>query len=203
MERADKIRDIGNHLMQPVLSGSLQELMSEYKKREEALLKELSSTLQQLIDITAKQQAEGVKGRACYLGICYCRSSVFTGIHKIKLDIYDEELYLDETECSLFWKPDFIFDFYRRDMQCFCKCIRKEIPRVRTYEIQQYGMGYWRNYLYILSEFLRQKLPEVIRQISLEGIQAEEKFQVLWGEYMGRGTVLYEEKWDELFSDKQ
>lgn len=203
MERADRIRDTGNHLMRTVLLNSLQDLMTQYKCGEKKYLEEFSGILQQLIDLTVKRQKEGTKGRVCCLGICYCRSSVFTDIHEMKLDTYGEEIYLDEEECSLFWKPDFIFDFYKRDMEYFRTNIRKEIPRVRTWEIQQYGTGYWINYIYILSEFLRQKLPDIMRGIFLEGLQTDGKLRIFFGEYMGRGAVLYEEEHYEVFSDKQ
>lgn len=203
MDRRDKIRETGNRLMKQVLWDSMQELMAEYKRREDTCLQTFSGALQQLVDLTAQRQREGVKGKVCYLGICYCRSSVFTDIHEIKLDTYDAELYLDEEECSLFWEPDFVFDFYKRDMQYFRTNIRKEIPRVRTYEIQQYGTGYWLNYIHILSEFLRQKLPEAMGRVSMEGMQRDGTLQVFFGEYMGRGAVLYEEEGNEVFSDKQ
>ena len=103
----------------------------------------------------------------------------------------------------MYWEPGFIFHFYHTDMQYFRTHIRKVIPRVRTWEIQQYGEGYWMNYVYILSEFLRQKLPEAMGRISMEGLLKDEKLRVFFGEYMGRGAVLYEEASDEIFSDQQ
>lgn len=195
--------ETGNQLMKQILWDSMQELLAAYKYREDTYLHTFSGALQQLTNMAVRKQKDGAKGKICYLGICYCRSSVFTNIHEMKLDAYGEEIYLDEEECSLFWEPNFIFDFYKRDMQYFRTNIRKEIPRVRTWEIQQYGMGYWMNYIYILSEFLRQKLPEAMEQISMEGLQRDGKLKVFFGEYMGRSAVLYEEGCNEIFSNKQ
>ena len=186
--------EAGNRLMKQVLWDSMQELMAGYKSREDTCLQELSGILQQLVDLTVRRQKEGTKGKVCYIGICYCRSSIFTDIH---------EMNLDGEECSMYWEPGFIFNFYQRDMQYFRTHIRKVIPRVRTWEIQQYGEGYWMNYVYILSEFLRQKLPEAMGRISMEGLLKDEKLRVFFGEYMGRGAVLYEEASDEIFSDQQ
>lgn len=195
--------EAGNRLMKQVLWDSMQELMAGYKSREDTCLQELSGALQQLVDLTVRRQKEGTKGKVCYIGICYCRSSIFTNIHEMKLDAYGEEIYLDGEECSMYWEPGFIFNYYQRDMQYFRTLIRKVIPRVRTWEIQQYGEGYWMNYVYILSEFLRQKLPEAMGRISMEGLLKDEKLRVFFGEYMGRGAVLYEEASDEIFSDQQ
>ena len=199
MDRKDEIRETGNRMMKQVLWDSLQELMADYKSREEIHLREFSDILQQLFALTAQRQREGTKGRACYLGICYCLSSVFTGNYEMKLDIYDKEMYLDENECCLYWRPGFIFDYYQRDMEYFRKNIGKEVPRVRTYEIQQYGTGYLLNYMHILSEFLHQKLPEVMEKISPEELQTDGKLQFFFGKYMDRGVILYEENRDEIF----
>lgn len=189
MDREDQIRQEGDRLMEDFLKVNLPRLMFEYKQKESEHLEKFIEALRTLFDEGRRMQEAGDKNAVSYLAICYCKSSVFTGHYELKLDLYDTEFYLDEQECSVYWEPDFIFSFLEEDIKYFQKNISKRVPRIRTYEIQRYLMGYVNNYMYILSEFLRQKMPEVLEQVPVDGLETNGKLQVLFGEYMGKMKV--------------
>lgn len=195
MDRKEDIRKKGNQLMEPVFRNSVVELMAEYKDNEEENLKSIQNALQSLIDITVQMQKKGAKRPIRFLGLCYCNSSLLTGNYEMRLDLYDNDFYLDEEECCIYWCPAFITRYYERDALFFQKAIKQYFPRVRSYEIQQYLSGYYKNYIFVIKEFLCQKMPEVIRKVSWSDLLVEEKLEVLFGEYMGEGTFL-PIKWD-------
>lgn len=190
MDRQDLIKDEGNRLMQPVLRSSMQILMKEYKENEETILQTFQQTLEKLYQMAAEIQTKGKKEALSYLGISYCLSSAYTGNYEFRLDVYDKELYLDEIECCVYWKPDFIHTCLERDIAYFSKKIKEKIPRVREYEERQFIMAYMRNYMYIVLEFLRQKLPEVLERIKRDNVKISEDFKVFFGEYMGNCTIV-------------
>lgn len=186
MDREGQIKQEGNQLMRDFMKANLPRLMFEYKQKENEHLEKLKEALKNLFEKGRRMQEAGEKNAISYLVICYCRSSVYTGNYELKLDLYDTEFYLDEQECSAYWEPDFIFSFLREDIEYFQKNIPKRVPRIKTYEVQRYLAGYVNNYIYILSEFLRQKMHEVLEQIPMEGLEINGKMQVLFGEYMGK-----------------
>ncbi len=191
MDRSDEIRQKADRLMEPVLRQSMENLMAGYKDHECTNLAGLQDALQELVRMTVRQQQDALKGQICYMGLCHCMSSIYTGNFGLKIDLYDECFYLDEAECSVSWEPDFIMSYFKRDALYFEKNIRKTVPRVQTYEIQKYLSGYMKNYTYILQEFLRQKMPEVIGKLSFEGLQTKGGIQVFFGDYMGKCRILF------------
>lgn len=176
--------------MQPVLRSSMEVLMKDYKENEYIVLQNFQKTLEKLYRMAEEIQANGKKEALSYLGICYCLSSAYTGNYEFRLDVYDKEFYLDEKECCVYWKPDFINTYLERDVEYFRKAIKEKIPRVREYEERQFIVGYMRNYMYIVLEFLKQKLPEVLGRIKKDNVKISEDFKVFFGEYMGKCIIV-------------
>lgn len=192
MDRRDLIKEEGNRFMQPVLHSSMAALMEEYKKNEKEILQGFQNTLEKLYLTAAEMQMNRGKEALSFMGICYCLSSAYTGNYEFRLDVYDKAFYLDENECCVYWKPDFINTYLERDIAFFRKTIKKKVPKVREYEEQQFVIGYMRNYMYIVLEFLRQRLPEVLGRIKREDVKISEDFKVFFGEYMGKCTIIAE-----------
>lgn len=190
MDRQDLIKKEGNRLMLPMLHQSMEKLMKEYKMNEEIILGSLRNALEELYLEAGVQQLNAKKGNISYLGICYCLSSAYTGNYELRLDLYDKEFYLDESVCCVYWNPDFIVSHLNKDIAYFRRTIRQRIPRVRTYEEQQFIVGYMRNYMYIVLEFLKQKMPGVLDQIEMNTIKVAKQLQIFFGEYMGKCTTV-------------
>lgn len=176
--------------MKPVLRSSMETLMKEYKENEEAILQNFQNVLEKLYRTAAEMQIGGSKGAVAYLGICYCLSSAYTGNYEFRLDMYDKEFYLDENESCVYWMPDFINTYLERDIAYFRKTIKEKVPRVKEYEERQFIIGYMRNYMYIVLEFLRQKLYGTLEKIEKGDIRTSEDFTVFFGEYMGKCTTV-------------
>lgn len=190
MDRQHLIEEEGNRLMQPVLRQSMAALMREYKKNEAIILEAFRNAMKELFLTAGEQQLSGKKGALSYMGICYCLSSAYTGNYELRLDLYDRDFYLDENECCVYWDPNFFASYLEKDIAYFRKAIRQKLPRVRTYEEQQFITGYMRNYMYIVLEFLKQKMPDVLGQIRRDGIEISEELQIFFGEYMGRCAIV-------------
>ncbi len=176
--------------MKPILYQSIEELLQAYKKDEEIILGTFQNALEELYFKAKEMQFIGKKDSLSSLGVCYCLSSVYTGNYEVRIDLYNEEFYLDESECCVYWEPDFIVSYLVKDMEYFRKTIKQKIPQIKIYEEQQFMTGYMRNYMYVLLEFLRQKMPNASEQMHKHGIRISEDFQVFFGEYMGRYVVI-------------
>lgn len=191
MDRQDLIKEEGNRFMLPVLHQSMEALMKEYKMNEETILGSFRTALEELYLEAGVQQSNEKKGTIFYMGICYCLSSAYTGNYELRLDLYDGEFYLDENACCVYWNPDFIVSHLNKDIAYFRRVIRQKIPRVKTYEEQQFIVGYMRNYMYIVLEFVKQKMPGVLQQIEMNTIKVANELQIFFGEYMGKCTTVY------------
>lgn len=190
MDRQELIKNTGNQFMEPVLYQSFTALLQAYKRDEERIFGAFQNALEELYSKAKEMQLSGKKDSLSSLGICYCLSSVYTGNYEVRLDVYNEEFYLDESECCVYWEPDFIVSYLVEDMEYFRKVIKQKISQIKIYEEQQFLTGYMRNYMYALLEFLRQEMPNVPEQMQKRGIQVAEEFQVFFGEYMGKYVLM-------------
>lgn len=193
MERQERIVYEGKKLMGPIFQNQMPELMNEYRLHQKEILDSLYEKTLELFQQAADMQRNGNRGSINCMGICYLLSSTLTQNYELRLDLYDQEFYLDDQECCVYWMPKFIISYLEKDIQYFKKAIKTIIPRVRTYEMQVFIDGYRGNYMYLLIQFFRQMLPELIKRIeqTTDCLIAEE-FRVIFGEYMGNFTVVAE-----------
>lgn len=192
MDRQQMILEKGRQMMEPIFQDSMEQMMKEYKLRENEILNELCGKVAGLFELAKKMQEEGARDPITDLGICYLLSSNLTGNYELRLDLYDRDFYLDEEECCTYWEPEFLTTYLKKDREYFKKEIRKQIPQIKTYEMQDFLDLYRNNYMYILLQFFQQMLPEIFKRIEKksEGITTEE-FRVIFGEYMGNFDVIY------------
>lgn len=181
--------------MEPRFMGQLPELMKNYKDGETEILTDLEEKLQEVFQKAQQMQKADRKGKICTMGISYLQSSVLTGNYELRIDLYDKEFYLDSAECCTYWKPEFVTGYLLQDVEYFKKEIRFKIPQIKTYELQQFIDGYRLNYMYLLVQFFKQILPQVLNKTkTLFQEVAEENMTVIFGEYMGKGIVAVGEK---------
>ena len=194
-ERQQQIMEIGKGMMEPIFMGQLPELMKNYKDGETEILTGLEEKLQVVFQKAQQMQKADRKGKICTMGISYLQSSVLTENYELRIDLYDKEFYLDSAECCTYWKPEFITGYLLQDVEYFKKEIRFKIPQIKTYELQQFIDGYRLNYMYLLVQFFKQILPQVLNKTkTLFQEVAEENMTVIFGEYMGKGIVAVGEK---------
>lgn len=194
-ERQQQIMEIGKGMMEPIFMGQLPELIKNYKDRETEILEELEEKLQEIFLKAQQMQNVNRKGKICTMGISFLQSSVLTGSYELRIDVYDKEFYLDSVECCTYWKPEFITGYLLKDAEYFKNRIRFKVSQIKTYEIQQFIDGYLLNYMYLLVQFFKQILPQVLERIKILFEEVvEENLTVIFGEYMGKGIVVVGEK---------
>lgn len=190
MNRQDLIRTEAARLMEPVFQRSITSLLDYYSRNKVEIRYSLQTALEDLYRRAGEMQAAGEKDTIAWLGACYCLSSTYTGNYEIRLDLYNSESYLDEQMCCVYWNPSFITSYLQDDEAYFQKAIRQRVPRVKTYEEQRFLAKYMRSYMYILSEFLRQQMPDILGSMQKYGVQEADDFQIFFGEYMGKYIII-------------
>lgn len=190
MDRQELFRTESAILMEPVFQRSVAALMENYAQNEQSIKGSLQDVLANLCSQAGALQERGEKDAIAWLGICYFLSSTYTGNYEIRMDLYDSESYLDERSCYLYWNPGFITSYLLEDRAYFQKNIRQKVPRVKTWEEQQFLGEYARSYMYILGEFLRQQVPDILKEVQRNGVLTTDDFRIFFGEYMGKYIVL-------------
>lgn len=177
--------------MEPVFMGQLPELIKNYKNDEKEILGSLEDKTQEVFQKAERMQKSGARGSICTMSISYLQCSTLTGNYELRIDLYDQDFYLDSAECCTYWKPEFITRYLLKDVEYFKNAIRFKVPQIKTYEMQQFIDGYILNYVYLLEQFFRQILPRILSKTKtlFQGV-AENDMTVVFGEYMGKGIAV-------------
>lgn len=201
MDRPELLREESEKLIKVRCAGSIQLAIEELGDRQDEIYGSLKEALAELFLKAADMQKRGERGEISYLGICYCLSGILTGNYGLRLELYDREFYLDRVECCVIWNPKFATRRLQEDIDWYSREIRRRVPRVKTYELQDYARKCMDCYMCLLLKLLRQLLPVLSREMSVGGcICRREGIDTFFGEYMGRCTRLSGGDGDELFS---
>lgn len=85
----------------------------------EKIQKEFQDLAENLLLMGYEAQQKGKKNKIKIFHACYLFSSCITKSHKVLFSLYDEKFYLDSFEVSAFWTPEFIFQYFEREMDIF------------------------------------------------------------------------------------
>lgn len=160
----------------------LPELLKNYKEREKEILGELSEKIRGAFYEAQKLQMEKDGEVVNIMTINYLQSSTLTANYELRIGFYNRVPYMEEKGICTYWNPDFITGYLLKDTEYFRNIIVKKIPQIKEYEIQQFIDGYVLNYIFLLQQFLGQILPGICRGMEVS--------KVIFGEYMGKGTVI-------------
>lgn len=181
--------------MEPVFMKQLPELMENYKNNKKKILDELNEKVLELFKNAEQMQKEKTRSAVSVIAISFLQSSTLTGNYDLRMDLYDKDFYLDSKDCCTYWNPEFIAKYILKDVEYFRDTIRNKIPQIKTYEIQQFTDGYVLNYIYLMVQFFLQIFPQILDKVKmLSAAATSEDIKVIFGEFMGKGTIIIGEK---------
>lgn len=133
----------------------------------------------------------GEKGEICTIYFSFLRTSIMENSAAYRLDAYDENWFLDRTECSVVWEADFIFaPLFRRMAELetvkFCyarKITSMDIERIKLMEAIKYHL--------LTVEFMRSMVPMLLECQGFCQMAKSPQICLLAGEYRDQSEVLY------------
>ncbi len=201
MDRTELLREESEKLIKDRCAGSIRLAIGELEDRLDEICGSLKEALEELFLKAADMQKRGSRGEISCMGISYCLSGILTGNYGLRLELYDRELYLDREECCVIWDPEFATVRLQEDIGWYSREIRRRVPRVKTYELQEYAVKCMDCYMCLLWKVLRQLLPLLSGEVSAAGcICRGGGIEAFFGEYMGRCARLCGGNGNELFS---
>lgn len=177
MNRLDQMKEEAAKLYEERFQNTCKGIEEYLKKHWLEMECEMEDILAKLIQEAVCLKESGAKGEATYLIVSHLYSSFAAGTYEYRLDILDEEMYLDEQEVSAYWTPKFLPDHIKADAGYFKEVLQKKFIRLREYEIGEIERDY---------QFYYHSLIYEIFCCLKKRIEILAGFQVLFGEYMGK-----------------
>jgi hypothetical protein len=153
---------------------------------------ELKITIRKLLKKTELLQKEHKKGEVQYFIISFLRCSIYLDKLQWRMDILDDQFYLDDQECEGYYLPVFIQGKYWEDLDFLLEKARDRFIRLQNYEWMEIKEQYTEFYVLFVLQMVDSLIEYIMEEIEENKISLSESFKVICGEYMDRGIILYE-----------
>lgn len=203
INRKEMMTQYASELLEEQFLKSIKEIQKIYDNNAIEITTFYLNSFYILLQKTKELQIKQKKGKIQYICISFLRSSMYTKSHEYCINVYDSDFYLDFVELYHNWKPDFIMDYFESDIAYSVKILRKKVPRIQNFEIQEIKQWYIYEYYYLIQKFCEDKIKEVIEVVLESEIKLEKEFFILFGGYMEKSKILAKiyRRYDEIFFD--
>ncbi|RDY32217.1 hypothetical protein [Lachnotalea glycerini] len=190
MLKSEELNEYAKEILTKQMLINQKEIQAEYKKNKSIINAQFLKVLQRMLETCNRLQEKNKKNRIAILHICYLYTSCLTQKLELQINMYDKDFYLDKTEVSGLWRPEFIYRYYEQDMELIEKKARQEVFGFKHKQIQEIRMKYINVYHLITLDFLSDMIPLVIKDSAFEKLKKEDDFIILFGGYMEEGIPI-------------
>jgi len=177
-------------------------LQAEIDTHAGGIWQELERDIKKCLDRAASMQKQNKKGSLGYLVFSFLRYGEYGNGPELRIDAMDDGFYLDKQETAAHYHPEFLWDRYVGDIELLYKKAGEKFIRLQNYELDEVKKEYTDSYYAVLYRMLESLAGLVMETVADSGIPITEDFKIVFGEYMGNGTVLYKRGGsDEVLSD--
>lgn len=139
-------------------------------------------------------QRDSLKGNIKYIYISFLRTSIMDNKAFYRIDLYDENWFLDKEECSTEIDLNFIFKSLF-DHMCELENIKNEYGRtITSMDIDNIKFLEAGKYHVLAIEFLRSIVLRLIECSYYKEMNKDKDICIMVGEYMDRSEILYKEE---------
>lgn len=191
-DRREKILEVTESLIPEIWQQSSVEtgLFCEERSKElaEGVLSAIEQGIRQIVRNVGKEGLEQIR----YLLFSCLNSSIFLRKYLIRIEISGPELYLETPMAEMYWDAGDIYRLFERDIEAIQRGMASQIPRIRSYEVDEIRYAYAPYYHGMAKAFISEMMAEIVGSCAEEtGREKQEQLMILFGEYMGEADVLY------------
>ncbi|MCI8774162.1 MAG: hypothetical protein HFI50_09585 [Lachnospiraceae bacterium] len=161
MVRVEEIINKYGNLSAEIFQKSKELLLKEYQGNREEILENLKDVFRYLCMKAYEMQEYGQKEVVSIISFFYLNSSLLTGSHKYLISLYDKTFYLDQSEVSITYCPEFIIPYFLSDIQLLENDIRKHYIRIKSYEMERIKFLHIQHYYELMKEIFCSVLDEI------------------------------------------
>ncbi|WP_252244582.1 MULTISPECIES: hypothetical protein [unclassified Clostridium] len=152
------------------------------------LIKRFDSVCEKCIDM----QKNNLKGKVTYIYFSLLRTSIIEAKGEFRIDLYDENWFLDKQESSISIKLDFLYSSLF-EMKSNLKSRKIEYGRTITdMDIEHIILDEADKYHILAVEFLKELVSKFIESDSYKEMKKSSNIKILAGELMDSSEIIYE-----------
>lgn len=168
------------------------EIDEVYRNKKSEIDKELMETFEGLCDKCISLQNSNLKGNIKYIYFSFLRTSFCEGRGRFRIDAYDENWFLDKSECYINMNFDFVYKSLFQFMDELKKERKKYGSDLNDMDIEEIILDEADKYLMLVIEFLKDRINQFIQAKSYSEMKKCEDIKIMAGEYMDEAEIIYE-----------
>jgi hypothetical protein len=112
-----------------------------------------------------------------------------------RLDLYDENFYLDPVECSGSWQPEFIWSAFQQRLEALRTAAQTGIYRnkIRANQLADLKLTMADQYHLATLDFTRRMITEALLTPEYSGLNKTRDFKIIMGEYQSNLVVIHQQ----------
>lgn len=154
---------------------------------EENLISKFDSVCKKVRDL----QERNLKGEIKYIYFSLLRTSLLENKGRCRIDLYDENWFLDKEEASINIDLDFIYTSLFKHMEELKEKKNEYGRNITDMDIENIMLEEAEKYHILAVEFLKGLIEKFIKISSYEEIKKTEDIMILAGEYMDATEIIY------------
>lgn len=180
------------------LKEDLSSMIKEFPMQREKITEDLSFAISRLCRQARLLQETDKKGPAGYLCISFLRTNVLEDNWQYRLELYDENYYLDRTKCDDSWVFVFVWKYLEERLQHLRQIINSGIyvNKIRSYHMDEIKLTMAEHYHQLAINFTQGVIREAIKTPEYGNLVKAATIRILMGEYLGNSVLLYEKQCD-------
>ncbi|WP_202113494.1 hypothetical protein [Paenibacillus sp. MMS18-CY102] len=165
---------------------------SEYERRQAEIESAFLAAFDEACKQSAMLQQTGGKGKAVYIYISLLRTQVMEGRAGYRIEVYDENWFMDRQDCAGVWEADFIFQPLFARMEALKGQLGQYARKVTVMDIDQMIQLELITYHTLTIELLKEMVPRLLpRSEWFESMVRSDALKILAGEYRDASELLY------------
>lgn len=183
--RAEEIKRESEKEMELRIQYSANKILDYFQGHRDELLRE---TLHQLVSLLKDSSGK----ETTYLQISYLHTTLLSETYCYLAVLYDSFYYLDLKPVSCQLALNFIYQFFKEDIKYLTGKMEKKFHHLYTSDVMVMKEACNCHYIGIVANYLESVLEEFIETDAYKKMKKQKNFKILFGEYMGKGKVMYE-----------
>ncbi|MBY6915842.1 hypothetical protein FDB42_16140 [Clostridium botulinum] len=163
-----------------------------YRNNKEDIDSELIKRFDSVCEECISMQNDNLKGQVTYIYFSLLRTSILEGKGEFRIDLYDENWFLDKQECSINIELDFLYSSLF-ELKSNLKSRKIEYGRTITdMDIEYIILDEADKYHILAVEFLKELVSKFIEIDSYKEMKKSSNIKIISGELMDSSEIIYE-----------
>ncbi|OOM73571.1 hypothetical protein CLPUN_44670 [Clostridium puniceum] len=172
-------------------TGEFDEIIKKYKSDRDSIEEKLISKFDLVCKEAILLQEKQSKGKIKYIYFSLLRASILENKGQWRVDLYDQNWFLDKEECSININLNFIYDSLFNHMEELLEKKNEYGRNITAIDIENIKLKEANRYHILTLQFLKSLIEKFIKISSYEEMKKTKDITILAGEYMDEARIIY------------